>query len=98
MGMSLTDIQSVVKDWEQGASASGAMAKMREVYKKKLDETREHLKRLQSLEHEIEASLNYLETCNDVCDPERLLSFCKKCELHGCKEHVPELVLGFRAS
>ena len=98
MGFSLTDIQSVVRDWEDGASASTTMRKMREVYEKKLEETRAHLVRLQSLAREIEASLSYLETCDDVCDPERLLSFCKKCELHGCQDHVPDLVAGFRIS
>ena len=98
MGFSLTDIQSVVRDWEDGASASTTMRKMREVYEKKLEETRAHLARLQSLAREIEASLSYLETCDDVCDPERLLSFCKKCELHGCQDHVPDLVAGFRIS
>jgi MerR family copper efflux transcriptional regulator len=98
MGFSLTDIQSVVRDWEDGASASTTMRKMREVYEKKLEETRAHLARLQSLAREIEASLSYLETCDDVCDPERLLSFCKKCELHGCHDHVPDLVAGFRVS
>src|SRR5262249_53024860 len=69
MGFSLTDIQSVVRDWEMGGSASGAMKKMREVYARKLEETREHLRRLQALEREIEASIHYLDTC-DVCDPE----------------------------
>ena len=97
MGFSLTDIQTVVKDWGDGGSASGAMRKMREVYTKKLDETRAHLRRLQALEREIEASLHYLDTC-DVCDPERLLSFCKACDMHGCESHVPELIAGFRAS
>ena len=97
MGFSLTDIQSVVKDWETGGSASGAMRKMREVYAKKLEETRAHLRRLEALEREIEASIHYLDTC-DVCDPERLLGFCRACDLHGCEQHVPELVAGFRAS
>jgi DNA-binding transcriptional MerR regulator len=97
MGFSLTDIQSVVRDWEEGGSASGAMRKMREVYAKKLEETRAHLRRLQALEREIEASIHYLDTC-DVCDPERLLSFCKACDLHDCQQHVPELIAGFRAS
>jgi hypothetical protein len=70
---------------------------MREVYSAKLEETRAHLKRLQALEHEIESSIEYLDTC-DVCDPERLISFCKACDRHSCESHVPELVAGFRAS
>ena len=96
MGFSLTDIQTVVRDWEQSQSAPRMMVKMRDVYRKKLDETREQLRRLQALEHEIRASLVYLDTC-DTCDPERLLHACRSCDLHDCRVHVPELVAGFQA-
>jgi DNA-binding transcriptional MerR regulator len=95
MGFSLSDIQTIVRDWEESGSAPRAMVKMREVYKKKLDETREHLRRLRALEGEIERSLDYLDTC-DVCEPSRLLSACNDCEHHDCTTEVPELVLGFR--
>jgi len=97
MGFSLSDIQTVVRDWEEQASAPRAMVHMRDVYKKKLAETRAHLERLEALEKELEASLVYLDTC-EVCEPARLLSACKACDLHGCNDHVPELVAGFRAS
>jgi DNA-binding transcriptional MerR regulator len=97
MGFSLTDIQQIVRDWEGGGTAPNAMRKMREVYAKKLEETRSHLNRLKALEREIESSILYLDTC-DVCDPERLLGFCKACDLHSCESHVPELVAGFRAT
>lgn len=97
MGFSLTDIQAVVRDWEQSGSAPGAMVRMREVYRRKLDETRAHLQRLQSLERELESSLDYLETC-DVCDPARLVTACQACDLHDCETHVPELVAGLRAN
>jgi len=97
MGFSLTDIQTIVREWEAQGTATSAMVKMREVYKKKLDETREHLRRLASLERELAASLDYLDAC-EVCDPQRLLAACSACELHDCHEHVPELVAGFRAN
>jgi MerR family copper efflux transcriptional regulator len=97
MGFSLTDIQQIVRDWEVGGTAANAMRKMREVYATKLEETRAHLQRLQTLEREIQSSIEYLDTC-DVCDPERLISFCKACDLHSCESHVPDLVAGFRAS
>ena len=96
MGFSLSDIQTVVREWERQSSASGSMTKMRDVYKAKLIETREHMRRLKELEHELQASLHYLDTC-DVCDPARLLSACSGCELHDCETLVPELVAGFRA-
>jgi len=97
MGFSLTDIQTVVRDWEQSGSAPRAMTKMRAVYTKKLEETRAHLRRLAQLEHELEQSLEYLDTC-DVCEPDRLLSTCRACNHHPCDDSVvPELVSGFRA-
>jgi DNA-binding transcriptional MerR regulator len=95
MGFSLTDIQTVVKDWEQQGSAARAMVKMREVYRKKLDETRANMARLKELEREIAASLEYLDTC-DVCEPERLLGTCRSCDHHDRELQVPELVAGFR--
>jgi DNA-binding transcriptional MerR regulator len=97
MGFSLTDIQQIVRDWEAGGTATKAMKQMRALYVAKLEETRAHLRRLQALEHEIESSIAYLDTC-DVCDPERLLGFCKACDHHARESHVPELVAGFRAS
>jgi MerR family transcriptional regulator, copper efflux regulator len=96
MGFSLTDIQTVVRDWEQSGSAPRAMTKMRGVYQKKLEETRATLRRLDQLERELERSLEYLDTC-DVCEPDRLLSTCSSCNHHACDESVvPELVSGFR--
>ena len=50
------------------SSAPDAMKRMREVYARKLEETREQRRRLEALEHELAASLEYLDTC-DVCDP-----------------------------
>lgn len=102
MGFSLTEIQTIVREWEKLDSAPQAMVRMREVYRNKLTETREHIRRLRELEHELEASLAYLDTCEEVCDPQRLLSSCTSCELHDCEsdkhKHVPELVAGFRCN
>jgi MerR family copper efflux transcriptional regulator len=99
LGFSLTDIQAVARDFDEAAdagSASTAMTRMRGLYRTKLDETRAQLERLRALEHEIVASLDYLETC-EVCDPHRLVSACKACDQHSCGEEPPELVAGFRA-
>jgi MerR family copper efflux transcriptional regulator len=96
MGFSLGDIQTIVREWERVEGAPGAMKRMRQVYARKLEETREQKRRLEALEHDLEASLRYLDTC-DVCDPQRLLSECDCCDLHDKETDVPELVLGFRA-
>jgi MerR family transcriptional regulator, copper efflux regulator len=97
MGFSLGDIQTIVREWEQMGSAPGAMKGMRDVYVRKLEETREQLRRLASLAEELVGSVAYLDTC-DVCDPQRLLSACNCCDLHDKELDVPELVLGFRAT
>jgi len=97
MGFSLGDIQTIVREWELMGSAPGAMKGMREVYVRKLKETREQLRRLESLADELVGSVAYLDTC-DVCDPQRLLSACNCCDLHDKELDVPELVLGFRTA
>jgi MerR family transcriptional regulator, copper efflux regulator len=96
MGFSLLDIQTIVSEWERVESAPGAMKRMRQVYARKLEETRAQRRRLEVLEHELEASMEYLDTC-DVCDPQRLLSACDCCDLHDSEADVPDLVLGFRS-
>ena len=98
MGFSLSDIQTVVRDWEESGSAPDAMTKMRAVYTKKLEETRAMRRRLQALERELEASLTYLDTCGDVCEPDRMLRACTSCNHHDCEHEVPELVAGFHAN
>jgi MerR family copper efflux transcriptional regulator len=97
MGFSLGDIQTIVREWELMGSAPGAMKGMREVYVRKLEETRAQLRRLETLAEELVGSVAYLETC-DVCDPQRLLSACNCCDLHDKELDVPELILGFRAA
>jgi DNA-binding transcriptional MerR regulator len=96
LGFSLTDIKSIVKDLEGEASAPSAMIKVRDVYRKKLEETRAQLEELHQLEHEIEASLQYLETCDSACEPDRLLPTCSSCDHHSHDQEVPDLVAGFR--
>lgn len=98
LGFSLTDIKAIVKDVGaegETASAPSAMGKVREVYESKLEATRAQIRRLKELEHEIEASLAYLDTCGTACEPDRLMSACQCCNHHP-QEAVPDLVAGFR--
>ncbi len=100
LGFSLTDIKAIVKDVELHGgtqSASTAMVAVREVYAKKLAETRTQIARLQALEGEMLASLEYLEACDSLCERDRLLSTCQCCDHHPKDQQVPDLVAGFRA-
>jgi MerR family transcriptional regulator, copper efflux regulator len=98
LGFSLTDIKAIVKDVETEGrgSAPSAMVKVREVYKEKLDATRAQIERLRTLEREILASLDYLDTCESDCEPNQLLHACPSCNHHDKEQEVPDLVAGFR--
>ena len=96
LGFSLTDIQGIVREWEELRSAPGAMVRMREAYRRKLDETREQIRKLAALAHEVEASLDYLETCDSACEPDRALPTCHSCDHHSEDQEVPDLVAGLR--
>lgn len=100
LGFSLTDIKAIVKEVEaegRGGSAPSAMVKVREVYEQKLYDTRAQIERLRTLEREILASLDYLDTCKSVCEPGRLLATCPSCNHHDREQEVPDLVAGFRS-
>jgi len=99
LGFSLTDIKTIVRDIEneRRGSASTAMTKVREVYTKKLDETRAQIARLTALEDEILASLQYLEACHSRCQSGRARHTCQACKHHPREQTVPDLVAGFRA-
>lgn len=97
LGFSLPDIKAILKDFESGDTAPAAMAKVRDVYKQKLEEARAQIERLRGLEREILASLDYLDTCDSACEPDRLHSACQCCDHHAKEQEVPDLVAGFRA-
>jgi DNA-binding transcriptional MerR regulator len=100
LGFSLTDIKTIVRDVEaegRGSGAPSAMSKVREVYETKLKGTRAQIERLRMLEREILASLQYLDTCESACEPDKLLAACPSCNHHDREEKVPDLVAGFRS-
>jgi len=96
LGLSLGEIQNIVRAWERAPSAPGAMKQMRDVYRAKLAETTAQRIRLEALETELRASVSYLETCG-TCDPARLLDACMVCDMHTREVLAPELVAGFHA-
>lgn len=96
MGLSLSGIQELSRQWGQSVSAPTAMAQVEQLLSDKLAETREQMARLAKLEAELEASLEYLRTC-PTCDPKQIVHACSSCELHDEHETAPELVAGFSA-
>lgn len=93
VGLSLSQIQELVHLWETSPSAPGAMGRIRAIYAHKLEETRAQIARLATLERELEASVEYLDTC-DACDPAELVRACSSCSYHDKTKPEPHLVAG----
>lgn len=96
LGMSLAEIQQMLSAWETSPSAPEAMSKIRGHYLQKLVETRAQIARLNGLERELVASIEYLDTC-DACDPAELVLACTHCNVHDKNQHEPELIAGIHS-
>ena len=93
MGFSLTEIKAFLQVWGESATASDAMATVREIFTDKLRETRETITRLSRLAEELDESLNYLERCRS-CNTTHAQSECCACGKHDSDRDVPLLVDG----
>jgi DNA-binding transcriptional MerR regulator len=93
LGLSLGQIQEMVRLWESASSAPGAMSTIRSLYTQKLEETRAQIAHLSALERELAASIEYLDTC-DACDPAELVRACTCCNHRDPAEPEPHLVAG----
>jgi hypothetical protein len=70
------------------------MARVRAIFEAKLRETHDTIARLQALETDLQASLEYLESCG-TCAPSYVTSECGVCNHNGHDpEHTPDLVAG----
>lgn len=97
LGLSLPQIQEIVRTWESAASAPSAMGHVRAIYQRKLEETRAQIEHLRALERELGASIRYLDTC-DSCDPGEIVQTCSSCQVHEKDQAQPELVAGIHGS
>jgi MerR family copper efflux transcriptional regulator len=93
-GLSLPDIRELLAGWNDGSSAPDAMLRLSQLYREKLADTRAQIERLNALEHELQASLDYLATCN-TCEPVRTVHACSACDRHECQpEEAPLMIAG----
>jgi len=97
LGLSLSDIQALVRGQNDAASAKFAAMRLREVYLAKLVETRSKLAELKALESELEQSLDFLSTCHSACESEVTVHSCPTCAHHE-QPNPPELVAGSRVN
>jgi DNA-binding transcriptional MerR regulator len=97
LGMTLSQVQEILAHWEDAPSAPEAMAKVRHIYEQKLAEVREQITHLASLERELKASLNYLDTC-ETCRPHEIVAACSCCTVHDEETIEPPLITGLYAN
>jgi MerR family copper efflux transcriptional regulator len=97
VGMTLSQIQEILATWEEAPSAPNAMSRIRAIYHQKLKEVHDQIARLSSLERELHASLQYLDTC-ETCRPDEIVAACSECTIHDGSEPEPDLVSGLYAN
>jgi DNA-binding transcriptional MerR regulator len=92
LGLSLSEIQELVREQDGSDSATIAAQKLREAYVARLAETRRKIEELRELEAELEQSLAYLTACDSACESKAPVHSCPSCDRHPEREHAPELV------
>ena len=93
LGLSLSDIRSLVQERQGTESARRAAAALRTTYQEKLVEVRERLGELRALEAELESSLTYLDACGTGCTPRLVPTDCAQCERQS-EAHDIDLING----
>lgn len=92
LGFSLPEIKDFLVEVQGNHNGPAMMGDLRSFYAKKLAETRATLVRLQGLEQELAASLDYLDTCR-TCAPATHKTACRACrEDDHAEKEVPALV------
>ena len=97
LGMSLHETREVLDRWWQSDRGPEAMQELRELFGRKLEETRDNLRRMQELEQELVAGLEYLETCR-MCGEPGAVSACVHCTQDHGAGGEPMLVAGFKGT
>lgn len=94
IGFTLAEIQGFVQDFESASSGHAATTRVREVFKRKLEETRDQVRRLQGIENDLHEALEYLDAC-DACSPTFAPVECVACDHQGHQPGTaPQLFAG----
>jgi DNA-binding transcriptional MerR regulator len=97
LGFSLQEMREVLQSWWSSDQGDAAMSSLRELFTRKLAETRDAIRRHQQLELELREGLSYLETCESCAAPGPVRG-CVNCQQdHGVPD-PPSLVAGIKTS
>lgn len=95
LGFSLQEMGDLLQAWWKAGIAPRAMERLRELFERKLEETRAAIRNHQELERELLDGLAYLRTCDVCATPTAAVDTCAHCSQdHGMKDE-PALVAGF---
>ena len=98
MGFSLHEMRELLHSWWGAEIGPDAMERLRALFTRKLEETREALARHQQLERELTEGLAYLETCRSCAAPDTPGRVCVHCEQDHGMTVEPALVAGITSA
>jgi MerR family transcriptional regulator, copper efflux regulator len=98
MGFSLHEMGDVLRSWWGADLGPDAMERLRELFARKLEETRSALERHQRLERELTEGLAYLEACRACATPRADVNGCVHCGQDHGMPHEPALVAGITSA
>ncbi len=93
LGFSLQEMRELIRSWWGSGVGPEAMKELRELFQRKLEETKESIGRFQRLERELEQGLAYLEACRACCSPDDVRG-CVNCNQDHGMQQEPVLVAG----
>jgi len=97
LGFSLQEMREVLQNWWTSEQGPKAMADLRALFRRKLDETRDAIHRHQNLAAELEEGLRYLETC-ESCEAPGTVDVCVNCSQDHGVAVAPSLVAGIQGA
>ena len=98
VGFSLQEMSELLRAWWSADLGPDAMERLRELFTRKLEETRAAVVRYQQLERELTEGLAYLETCRACATPGVTVRGCVHCDQDHGMAHEPALVAGITAA
>lgn len=93
LGFSLHEMRELLRMWWGAGLGPQAMDELRALFGRKLEETREAIRKHQELERELAEGLAYLETCRQCATPADVHGCVRCTQDHGMNEE-PALVAG----
>lgn len=98
MGFSLQEMSELLRSWWSADLGPDAMERLRDLFERKLEETRAAMTRYQQLERELTEGLAYLETCRECATPGVKVNGCVQCGQDHGMPRQPALVAGITSA